>query len=64
MITHSVRTHPSSEPLAREDELAWKLASTAADPVPLDNDVTEMIGNRIIDNAAVAIAAIDRAPGD
>ena len=34
----------------------------AADPVPLDADVAEMIGNRIVDNASVAMAAINRAP--
>ena len=28
----------------------------------IDDDVTEMIGNRLIDNAAVAIAAVNRPP--
>ncbi len=62
MKTHCVRTHASNEALAQEDELAWKLAAAAADPVALDGDVADMIGNRIIDNAAVAIAAIARTP--
>jgi 2-methylcitrate dehydratase len=43
-------------------QLAWKLAAVAADPVPLDDDVVEMIGNRIIDNAAVAAASLARRP--
>jgi 2-methylcitrate dehydratase len=60
--THRVRTHRSVERLSREDQLAWKLARVAVDPVPIDDDVVEMIGNRIIDNAAVAIASVNRRP--
>ena len=41
-------------PPARADQLAWKIAEVAADPVAVETDVVEMIGNRIIDNAAVA----------
>jgi 2-methylcitrate dehydratase len=62
MTLHDVRTYKSAEPLAREDQLAWKLAAVATDPVPVDSDVIEMIGNRIIDNAAVAAASIARGP--
>jgi len=59
---HKVRTYKSAEPLPREQQLAWKLAEVAADPVPVPPDVIEMIGNRIIDNAAVAAASLNRAP--
>lgn len=62
MKIHDVRTYKSAEPLAREDQLAWKLAAVATDPVPVEDDVIEMIGNRIIDNAAVAAASIARGP--
>ena len=62
MKIHDVRTYRSAEPLAREDQLAWKLAAVATDPVPVEDDVIEMIGNRIIDNAAVAAASIARGP--
>jgi 2-methylcitrate dehydratase len=62
MLLHDVRVHASTSPLAREDQLAWKLAAVASDPVPLEPAVQEMIVNRIIDNAAVAIAAINRRP--
>lgn len=62
MKLHSVRTYKSAEPLAREDQLAWKIATVAADPVAVDDDVVEMIGNRIIDNAAVAAASVARRP--
>jgi 2-methylcitrate dehydratase len=59
---HEVRTYRSDEQLAREDQLAWKLAALAADPVEVDDDVTEMVINRVIDNASVAAASLNRAP--
>ncbi len=62
MIPHAVRTYRSAEMLLREDQLAWKIASVASDDVPLDDDVVEMIGNRIIDNASVAVASLARRP--
>ncbi|MHB2266070.1 MmgE/PrpD family protein [Aliihoeflea sp. PC F10.4] len=62
MKSHKVRTYKSAEKLPREDQLAWKIASVAADDVALDADVVEMIGNRIIDNAAVAAASLARRP--
>ena len=62
MKNHIVRTYRSSETLAREDQLAWKIAAVAADPVPIEPAVRDMAINRIIDNASVAIAAINRAP--
>jgi len=62
MKLHSVRTTASAATPARQDQFAWKLAAMAADPVPVDDDVAEMIGNRIIDNAAVAVASLNRRP--
>jgi 2-methylcitrate dehydratase len=59
---HTVRTHKSAEHLARVDQLAWKIAEVAADPVAVDADVVEMVGNRIIDNASVAAASLARRP--
>jgi 2-methylcitrate dehydratase len=56
----TVKTHPSGEVLAREDQLAWKIAQMAAANEAADDDVVEMIGNRIVDNAAVALAAVNR----
>ncbi len=50
------------EKLEREDQLAWKMAAVASDLTPMRDDVVEMIGNRLIDNAAVAVAALNRAP--
>ncbi|WP_421725770.1 MmgE/PrpD family protein [Bauldia sp.] len=62
MDTHIVRVHPEADRLPREDQLAWKIASMAADQVPVDADVRDMVINRIIDNAAVAMASVNRTP--
>jgi 2-methylcitrate dehydratase len=62
MQIHQVRVHSSKSQLPRGDQLAWKLAEIASDPAPIDPDVTDEIINRVIDNAAVAIAAINRGP--
>ena len=60
MILHDVRVHPSKDNLKREDQLAWKIAAVAADKVPVEAAVAEMIVNRVIDNASVAIASVNR----
>src|SRR5229473_1192730 len=57
-----IKVHPSKSRLPREEQLAWKIAEVAADRVAVQSDVEEMIANRIIDNAAVAVAAINRRP--
>lgn len=62
MITHDLRTYKSAEHLPRADQLAWKIAEVAADPVAVLPEVAEMIVNRIIDNAAVAAASVARRP--
>ncbi|GAB3539720.1 MmgE/PrpD family protein [Arthrobacter tecti] len=59
---HQVRVHRSDENLPRTGQLAWKIAEVAADPVGVDVDVTDMVINRIIDNASVAVASLNRAP--
>ena len=59
MILHDVRVHPSKDNLKREDQLAG-FAALAADKVPVEKDVAEMIVNRVIDNAAVAVASVNR----
>jgi 2-methylcitrate dehydratase len=59
---HTVRTYKSAEPLARADQLAWKIAEVASDAADVETDVVEMIGNRIIDNASVAAASVARRP--
>jgi 2-methylcitrate dehydratase len=67
VIRHEVRVVPSKVPLPRERQLAHAIARLASDRVALDavladGPVVAMIGDRILDNAAVALAAIDREP--
>ena len=62
MIEHTVKVFPSSRPLPKEDQLAWKIAGTASDKTLPVNAVTEMVINRMIDDSAVAVAALNRKP--
>ena len=62
MIDHKVRVYKSDEELPRESQLAWKIAEVATDPVLITDEVTDMVINRVIDNAAVAAASIVRGP--
>lgn len=62
MRKHLVRVYPSKEKLDRKDQLAWKMAEIASDAAPIKADVLDMLINRIIDNASVAIAAANRHP--
>src|SRR4051794_37198205 len=62
MQLHDVTVHPSKAKLKREEQLAWKIAAVAADPVDVPAETTDMIINRVIDNAAVAIASVNRHP--
>ncbi|NKB68086.1 MAG: MmgE/PrpD family protein [Candidatus Latescibacteria bacterium] len=62
MSEYIVKTHSDGAVLPREDQLAWKIAAIAAAHQYADADALEMVGNRLIDNAAVALAAINRDP--
>ena len=62
MKLHNVRVYKSEETLERQDQLAWKIAEVASDPVAVTAEVTEMVINRIIDNASVAVASLTRKP--
>lgn len=62
MKLHQVRVYKSEETLDRKDQLAWKIAEVAADPVAVSPEVTEMVINRLIDNASVAAASLTRKP--
>jgi 2-methylcitrate dehydratase len=57
-----VKVHPSSSNLKKEDQLAWKIAEIASDKSRPGSDAIDMIINRIIDNASVAIASFNRKP--
>ena len=60
MKSYAVRTHARGEVLAREQQLAWRIAEVAADPVAVEPAVSEMTINRLIDNTAVAVASLAR----
>ena len=57
-----VKVHPSKANLKKKDQLAWKIAEIASDKAKLNKDAVEMVINRIIDNASVAIASYNRKP--
>tara|TARA_B100000780_G_scaffold89826_1_gene62030 strand:+ start:1136 stop:2641 length:1506 start_codon:yes stop_codon:yes gene_type:complete len=57
-----VKVHPSSANLKKENQLAWKIAEIASDKSRPGSDSIDMIVNRIIDNASVAIASLNRKP--
>ena len=62
MINHKVRVYPSKIKLIKKKQLAWKIAEIASDNSKLNKDSIEMVINRIIDNASVAIASLNRKP--
>jgi 2-methylcitrate dehydratase len=62
MVVHEVRVHPSSAQLPRHAQLTWKIAELAAAAPPPTREVAEMVACRVIDNAGVALAAINRRP--
>ena len=62
MIVHKVKVYPSKIHLPKKNQLAWKIAEIASDNAKLNKDAIEMVINRIIDNASVAIASLNRGP--
>jgi 2-methylcitrate dehydratase len=62
MKNHLVKVYPSKINLKKEDQFAYKLAAMVTDKTAIKADVTEMVINRIIDNASVAIASLNRTP--
>ena len=57
-----VKVHSSKSKLKKKEQLAWKIAEIASDDAKLNENAIDMVINRIIDNAAVAIAALERKP--
>ena len=62
MITHIIKVYPSKIHLPKKAQLAWKIAEVASDNAKLNKASIEMAINRVIDNASVAIASINRKP--
>jgi len=59
---YNIKTYPSKYKLKKENQLAWKIAEIASDNAKLNKKAIEMAINRIIDNASVAIASLNRKP--
>ena len=57
-----VKVHPSKANLKKKDQLAWKIAEIASDKSKINKEAVDMVINRIIDNASVAIASFNRRP--
>tara|TARA_Y100000591_G_scaffold129847_1_gene111251 strand:+ start:68 stop:1570 length:1503 start_codon:yes stop_codon:yes gene_type:complete len=62
LIIHKVKVYPSKRDCPKKKQLAWKIAEIASDNAKLNNDAVEMVINRLIDNASVAIASLNRKP--
>ena len=62
MLLHTVKVFPSKIHLPKKKQLAWKIAEIASDNAQLNKEAVEMVINRIIDNASVAIASLNRRP--
>jgi len=60
LILHKVQVCPSKINLPKKKQLAWKIAEIANDNAKLNKNSIEMVINRIIDNASVAIASLNR----
>src|SRR5262249_4346483 len=64
MEVHRVRVHSGAARLPRDAHLAWKLPAfaAAARAAGADADVADTLACRVVDNAAVALAALHRPP--
>ena len=57
-----VKVYPSASKVKKKQQLAWKIAEIASDKAKINDEAIEMVINRIIDNASVAIASLNRKP--
>ena len=57
-----IKVHSSKSNLKKKEQLAWKIAEIASDKAKINKEAVEMVINRIIDNASVAIASLNRKP--
>lgn len=60
MNKHSVTVATSAQQLSKEHQLAWKIAEFATAAGNPGAEVAEMVANRVVDNASVALAALNR----
>jgi len=62
LILHKIKVYPSKKYLPKKKQLAWRIAEMASDNAKLNKESIEMVINRIIDNASVAVASLNRKP--
>ena len=60
MKIHKVKVFASKDKLSKKNQLAWKIAEIASDNSKLNKNSVDMVINRVIDNASVAIASLNR----
>ena len=60
MKTFNINIQKPGEKLKKENQLAYRIAVMSSEDWNLTDEITEMVGNRIIDNAGVAVAALNR----
>jgi len=60
LIVHKIKVYPSKTHLPKKKQLAWKLAEIASDNSKINKKSLDMVVNRIIDNASVAVASLNR----
>ena len=58
MKIHKVKVFASKDKLSKKNQLAWKIAEIASDNAKLNKDSVDMVINRMIDNASVALSLI------
>ena len=61
-MLNTIKVYPSKINLPKRRQLAWKIAEIASDNSKLNKDSIDMVINRIIDNASVAVASLNRKP--
>jgi 2-methylcitrate dehydratase len=60
MKKFNINIQQPGEKLKKENQLAYRIAVMSSEEWSLTDKITEMVGNRIIDNAGVAVAALNR----
>ena len=59
MKSYTIKLQKPGTKLEKKNQLAWLIANMAAEDWSLNKEISDMVGNRIIDNAGVAIAALN-----
>src|SRR5258708_8815860 len=62
MLFHDVKVHASASTLAREDQLAWKLAAVEAGPGPLGPPRQGVLSNNTTSNTNARYATLHPPP--